>query len=148
MATNKNSISGYIDSVGKMFAKLPAMPKGGRDFIVMIVPWLALIFGILGLLGSISAFRLFTYFPPMVYWGGTARLAGTGIIVLILGIISSVLLLMAFSGTKNKKEKGWRFLYYSEIVALVSSVITVSPGGILVALVGFYLLYQIRSYYK
>lgn len=37
-------------SLNDVFGKnLPALPKGGKEFLVKIVPWLALIGGILGL---------------------------------------------------------------------------------------------------
>lgn len=130
-----------------MFSKLPAMPKGGREFFVMILPWFALIFGILGVLGVISSFGLFSYFSPYMYLGGTG-IVGRGMITVVLGVISAVLLLMAFSGLNKKKEKGWKFIYFSEVVSLVANLVMFSVGGILLTLVGFYILYQIRLYYK
>lgn len=147
MAAKKNSLNGYIDSVGEMFAKLPAMPKGGREFFVMILPWVALIFGALGVLGAISSFGLFSYFSPYMYWGG-ADFVGRGIISVILSLVASVLLLLAFPGLNKKKENGWNFIYYSEAVSLASNIVMFSVGGVLITLVGFYILYQIRSYYK
>jgi len=147
MATNKNSINGYIDSVGDMFAKLPAMPKGGREFFVMILPWVALIFGALGVLAAISSFGLFSYFSPYMYLGG-ADVVGRGMIAVVLGIASSALLLLAFPGLNKKKEKGWTFIYYSAVVTLVSNIVMFSVVGVLMTLLGFYILYQVRSYYK
>ena len=143
----KNSLSGVIDSVGEYFAKLPAMPKGGRDFFVMILPWAALILGGLGVLGAISSFGLFSYFSPYMYYGGTS-FVGRGVIVIVLGLVSSVLLLMAFSPLSKKKERGWNLVYYGQALGLVSNIVMFSVGGILVTLLGFYILYQIRSYYK
>lgn len=147
MAAKKNSFDGYIDQVGEMFSKLPAMPKGGREFFVMILPWFALIFGILGVLGAISSFGLFSYFSPYMYLGG-ADAVGRGMITVVLSVVSSVLLLMAFSGLNKRKERGWKFIYFSEVVALVSNLVMFSVFGVLLTLVGFYILYQVRSYYK
>ena len=129
------------------FKKLPALPKGGRDFIVMVLPWFSLIVGILGIVGAISSLGLFSSFSAYMYWGGVSG-ANYGIVVLVLGLISSVLLLMAFPKLQKKKEGGWNFVYYSEVVGLISSVVMFSLGGILMSLIGFYLLYQVRSYFK
>ncbi len=143
----KNTIDGYIDSVGDYFKKLPELPRGGREFFVMVLPWIALIFGILGVLSAISSFGLFSYFAPGMYWGG-ADVVGRGMLSVVLALVSSVLLLMAFKGTKEKKAQGWKLFYYSEVVMLVSNIILFSVGGIIMTLLGFYILYQIRSYYK
>lgn len=143
----KNSFNGLIDTVGEYFSKLPAMPKGGRDFFVMILPWASLILGGLGVLGAISSFGLFSYFSPYMYYGG-AGFAGRGMVVVLLGLAASILLLMAFSPLGKKKEKGWNFVYYSEAISLVSNIVIFSVGGIVITLLGFYILYQIRSYYK
>ncbi len=143
----KNSIDKYIDTVEDYFKKLPQLPKGGREFIVMVLPWVALIFGILGLLGAISSLGLFSYFSAM-YWGAANSIVGLGIVSLVLGILSALLLLMAFLGLSKKQERGWKFIYYSEVVALVSSIVTVSLFGVIMVLLGFYILYQVRSYYK
>lgn len=147
MASKKNSFEGYIDQIGGIFTSLPSLPKGGREFFVMILPWAALILGALGVLGAISSFGLFSYFSPYMYLGGVDAV-GRGMIIVILGLVSSVLLLMAFPGLNAKKSKGWNLIYYSEVVALISNIVIFSLGGVLITLIGFYILYQIRSYYK
>lgn len=143
----KNTLDKYIDSVETYYEKLPSLPKGGRKFIVTVLPWIALIFGALGVLGAISGLGLFSQFSSYVNLAGS-NVIGVSMLSLVLGLVSSVLLLVAFPGLKNKKEKGWRFLYYSEVVMLVSSIVIFSVSGILMTLLGFYILYQVRSYYK
>lgn len=143
----KNSLDKYIDSVETYYDRLPSLPKGGRNFIVTVFPWVALIFGALGTLGAISGLGLFSYFPSYVNIAGS-NVVGTSVTSLVLGLVASVFLLMAFPGLRKKKEKGWKFLYYSEVVALVSSILVFSVFGILVTLLGFYIIYQVRSYYK
>lgn len=46
MAEKKTSVNSIITSVEQVYAKLPSLPKNITEFIVMITPWLALIFGI------------------------------------------------------------------------------------------------------
>lgn len=144
----KSSTSGIIDTVGEWFGKLPVLPKEARDVVVKITPWIALIFGILGVLGSIAALGVVTVFSPLAVMGGGAQAAGAGIVATILGLVSSALLLAAFPGTRKFKLSGWNFLFYSEAVSLISVVLAVSLSGILFSLIGFYLIFQIKSQYK
>lgn len=143
----EKSSNDLIRPMEDMFSKLPSLPEGIREFIVMVTPWLALVFGILGVLGTLTALGLLTAFSPVVVMGGLGSAAGVTIGVL-LALASSVLLLAAFPGTKARKRTGWMFLFWSEIVSLVSSVVALSVGGVVFGLIGFYILFQIKSYYK
>lgn len=146
MAKN-NSIDGYIDMVGEYFGKLPSLPKNAQSSIAGITPWLALIFGILGVATALVGLGVFTFLAPLALLTGV-RNTGSGFIIVILGLISSALLLAAFPGTQKRQEKGWKFIYYSQVVSLVADVVTLSLGGVLFSLIGFYFLYQIREYFK
>lgn len=130
------------------FMKLPAIPKGGKDAIVAITPWIALIFGILGIVAGLAGFGILTALSPFVALSSGLAGAGGSIIGALLGLIASVLLLMGFPGTKARKMGGWKMIFYSEVVNTVSAVVSLSLTGVIVALIGFYLLYQIKSYYK
>ena len=141
-----NSMDSYIDMVGEYFKKLPELPKGGRDAIVTITPWLALVFGVLGIITALVGLGLFTFLAPVAMITGV-RGAGPGFIIVLFGLVSSALLLFAFPGTKMRSEKGWKLIYYSEVVGLIADVISLSLTGVLFALIGFYFLYQIRSYF-
>lgn len=147
MATRSNSIDQWIDMIGGYYKNLPDLPKGGRDVIVSIVPWLAIIFGVLGVIGSIVGLGLFTFLAPFALLSGV-QAVNHGIVLILLGLVSSILMVVAFPGTKAHKEKGWKLLYYSEVVSLVSNIVTISLVGVLFTLIGFYFLYQIRSSYR
>lgn len=144
----KSGASGIMDTVGDWYAKLPNLPANIREVIVKITPWIALIFGILGLLAGIAGLGVLTFLAPLVALGGGFQSAGTGIIASVLLIASAGLLLAAFPGTNKRKSQGWDFLFWSEVVSLVSSVLAISLTGVLGNLIGLYILYQIRTYYK
>ena len=146
MARN-NTVDSYIDVVGDYFKRLPELPRGGKEAIVGITPWLALVFGVLGVIAALAGLGVFTFLGSLAIVTGV-RGAGSGFIIVLLGLISSVLLLIAFPGTQKRQIKGWKFIYYSEVVGLVADIISLSLGGVVFALIGFYFLYQIRSYYK
>lgn len=144
----KSSTGGIVSMVEVWFAKLPALPKDARDVIAKITPWIALIFGVLGVLGSIAGLGILTVFSPLAVMGGGAQALGSGLITAVLGLVSSALLLAAFPGTKNYKLSGWTLLFWSEAVGLLSAVLAVSLTGILFSLIGFYLIFQIKAHFK
>lgn len=130
------------------FSKLPSLPKNWQEVIVKITPWLALIFGVLGVLVSLVGVGLLTVLAPFVLLGGGLGRASGGVIGAVLALVSSALLLAAFPGTKKRQMGGWKLLFYSEVVSLVSALVAVSPSGVLGSAIGFYILFQIKNYYK
>lgn len=133
------------------FSKAPALPTNIREVLVKITPFVAIIFGILGILGAISGLGLLTFFAPMAVVGGVRETSsyGMGFIATLFWLASSVLLLAAFPGTKNKQFVGWKLLFWSELVSLVGAIVSFSIlSGLIGALIGFYLIFQIKSYYK
>lgn len=131
-----------------LYAKLPSLPKNWRDVIVAITPWLALIFGVVGVLGSLVAFGLLTFLSPLVLLGGGIGAASGGIVGSVLALVASALLVLAFPGTRGRKMSGWKLLFWSEAVSVVSSLVAFSVAGVVWGLVGFYILFQIKSHYK
>ncbi len=130
----------WVKTMEQSFAKLPALPANVREVLVKIAPWLALVFGVLGVLASLS---------PFVALGGGVGVATEGVVGAVLALVGSVLMLMAFPGLRDRKIAGWKWSFYSELVSVVSSVVALNlMGAIIGALIGFYLLFQIKSYYK
>lgn len=142
MAESKKSTD-VIAALEKFFKQLPNLPDSIREVLVKIAPWLALVFGILGVIVGLGALGL----SPVALLGGL----DASFIVLITGIVAivaSVLMLMAFPKLQKRQHRGWELLFWSEVVSVVSAVIAFSVGSILGVLIGFYLLFQIKSYYK
>ncbi|MCL4397997.1 hypothetical protein M1403_03145 [Patescibacteria group bacterium] len=145
----KLSLDEVIKTMGEWFAKLPNLPANVREILVKIAPWLALIFGILGILGSIAATGFLTALSPFIALGGGVGLAAGSIVGAVLALGSSVLMVMAFPGLRDRKMSGWKLLFGSELVSVIASVVALNLiGAIVGALIGFYLLYQVKSYYK
>ena len=133
-----------IASLQDFFAKAPHLPAKWREIIVTVVPWLALVFGILGILGSISALGL----SPVAVMGGVQ--SGYEMFVVgIAGILSSLLGLLAFPKLRVRAYQGWRFLFFAQVINVVASVVTLDLlGAALSFLIGFYFLYEVKSHYK
>ena len=149
MANTKKSFQGddLIVSLENVFKGVPNLPANIREVLVKIAPWLALIFGILGIIGGLGAIGV----SPIGVLGGVSN--GAFLLVIgVLTIVSSVMMVMAFPKLNKGEMGGWKLLFWSEVISFVSSLLALNVGSIISALIGaaigFYLLFQIKSYYK
>lgn len=133
-----------IQTLEEFFSKAPHLPAKWREVLVKIAPWLVLIFGILGVLGGLAALGV----SPVATFGGVNY--GTKLLIAgVFTLVSSVLMLMAFPGLKARKYQGWRLFFWSEVVSVVASIISLDlVGAVLGFLIGFYILFEIKSHYK
>lgn len=151
MAKKTTHSHGLVETLEKFFASAPALPKNAKEVIVNITPLLAIIFGILGILGAIGGLGLLTASSPLMFFGGAEGVSayGGGFIAALFWLASSALLVAAFPGTSARKSNGWNMLFWSEIISVAGSLVSLSfVSGIIGGLIGFYLLFQIKSYYK
>ncbi len=149
MAEAKMDIDSWIKTLEEWFAKFPPLPTGAKDVLVKVAPWLALIFGVLGVLMALAATGVMAVLSPFVALGGGLGAAAGGVIGGVLALVSSVLMLLAFPGLRDRRMAGWKYSFYSELVSIVSSLVAFNlVGAVIGALIGFYLLFQIKSYYK
>ena len=147
MSTTK--ATDFIETMGEWFDKFPAIPKNGRDTLAKIAPIIALIFGILGILVGISGLGLLTALSPFAFLGGASGAYGTGFISALIYLVASVLLLAAYPGLKARKYKGWKLLFWNVTINLIGGLLSMAfISAIIGALIGYYLIFQIRSYYK
>lgn len=130
------------------FAKAPALPQNAREILVRFAPVIALIFGILSIIIGISGFGLMTAFLPFAFLGGASGY-GSGYIAAIVLLVTGVMMLAAYPGLKSRKISGWNLLFWVEIINLVYNLVILNIlGAIVGALISFYLLFQVKSYYK
>lgn len=153
---------GFEAKLEPFFAKFPHIPEGGRKVLVDIAPWLAIIFGILGISTLIGTGALMTIFAiPTLLTGGVWVI--TGFITAIIGLITVIFQIMAFDPLEKHLKKGWNYLFYGVLLGALSTIISVVGGlatmytasavsslvgGALAFLVGGWLLFEIRSHYK
>ncbi|MCA9325540.1 hypothetical protein KDA23_05780 [Candidatus Saccharibacteria bacterium] len=163
------AISQLEDSLNDIFGKsAPALPEGGRKFLVDVAPWLSLLGGILSVWTAWNLWHWAHIADSYIdYANRISALYGNGAVVgsrLSLGIwlsmavvvVQGVLMLMAFPKLRERSKKGWDLLFYSTLVGIVYGVIVMftnygNPGSLVGALIGaaisFYLLFQIRGHY-
>ncbi len=128
-----------------IFAKFPHLPQNARTTLVQIAPWLALIFGVLGLFGIFSA-GLFVSLLSLSFLG-YGFMGISMALSLIAGLIAAVLDLLAYQPLSHRKKKGWNLLFYGVILSLAASILAFianssgSFGSIIGGIIGLWLLF-------
>lgn len=161
-------VSGPLASLEKwlydvLVAKAPyQLPKGLTDWIVRYGPWITLILGILLALavipGLMAAMAVTSYTAAVL---GSAYVAAVGpafYLALIILALQLVIMFMSVPMLLKRQRKGWQLVFYANIVSFVYGVVNTfsygyfNLGGLLLSLIsaaiGFYFVFQIRSYYK
>ncbi len=142
----------WTKALDDSYAKLPALPKGATDFIVNISPWLALIFGVLSILVGVSAFGFLAVLSPFAAVTGAGAYAITGLLSSLVLLVQGVIMIVAFPSLKKRGQRGWNLMFWSLVLSVVSSVLSLNVFGVVQSvvgsLIGYYFLYQIKSYYK
>lgn len=150
MVAHMSALEGWMAPI---FAKAPHLPESARKTLVDIAPWLALIFGVLGMFAILSAGFVSSLFLG-AFWS-TFAFAASGMMLIMLAIsfVSSLLLFLAYSPLSAHNIKGWKFLFYSTVLSAVTAIFnliftSMDLGQILGILIGFWILFEIRGYYK
>lgn len=144
---NKQTGAELITTLEGFFKKAPSLPTNAKEIIVKLTPWLALIFGVLTVLAGVSMLTL----SPVA---AVARVSAGPLFMLtgILTTVAGVFMVLAFPKTKKREISGWTLLFWSEALSFVVSFLSLSVVGViqslLMAAIAFYLLFQIKSFYK
>ena len=159
-----------MDSINKLetmavswYKTLPHLPREFRNWLATNAWWLALI-GVI--LGGLAVFSLIsaTFLVGAVLTGaaGIAGAAVGGVVLiavifsLALSVVDLVLIAMAISPLKEMKRRGWKLLFLTVLINVLSLAIhfvfTIDLfgliWGLLMTAVGAYFLFEIRDEYK
>ncbi len=146
--TQSKSGQDVMGMMEEWFLKLPPLPENGRKNLVGFLPLISLIFGILGVIFGVAALGALTVLSPLLLLGAGVGHAGGSLVSELISLAGSVMLLAAYPGLKMRSTRGWQLLFWSQAVWVLSSLLSLSVMGLILDAVGFYLLYQIKSYYK
>lgn len=132
--------------------KAPQMPMGLKTFLVAVAPYLAILGVAMTVLAIFPLIGLSSYGYGMMRGYGMMQGSYFGsmmIISLITMIAIAGLEVMAIPGLFAKTLTGWRYMFYAQLVSLVSSLLMMNIiGFILGAVIGFYILFQVKPLYK
>lgn len=153
-----------------IFKSAPKIPENGRKSIVEIMPWIALVFGILQLFAAWALYGLTTvasgYIELADQLSRAAGGRGVGLssgekmfiyLGIILVLVDAVILLLAFPKLQQKLKSGWDLLFLGSLINVVYAVASIFMSGrglgsfifsIIGSAIGFWILYQIKGHYK
>lgn len=128
------------------------LPQNVKELIVKIAPWATIVVLVITLPLVLFAFGLGALVAPFAFLAGPQYGVAYGFnytISMIVLAIALILELMAIPGLFSRSTKGWRLVYWSTLITLVSSIITLNIiSGLLSALISLYFLFQVKSLYK
>jgi hypothetical protein len=138
-------VMGFLDYY--LVEKAPfQLPDGVKEWIVQFGPWITLVILIL----SLPAVLLVLGLSALVFVPAAATGQAGGLTFAVMALIVQLLLMgAAIPGLMKRSMSGWNLVFYSEVLNLVYSVLSGSiVSGIISTVIGLYILFQIRSYYK
>lgn len=152
MTDTKNFLNKLEVTLNEYFGKqAPQLPENIKEIIVKLAPYLVIIsviFAIPALLVLLGLNGFATAIAPMGGVSSVASVPGMWLGTLLL-IPSIVLEAMAIPGLFARKAVAWKYMFWSQLISVIASVLSLNlVGAIIGGLIGFYLLFQVKNYYK
>jgi hypothetical protein len=152
MAENKSNMATLEETLDLYFGqKAPALPSNIKELLVRFAPWITLILLILTLPLVLIALGLGALAAPFAFLAGPAYGVSYGVnytIAMIVIAVSLVFEALSIPGLFRRTAQGWRYSFYATLVSILGSLVNFQVGSaLLTALIGFYVLFQIKSYY-
>lgn len=66
----------------------------------------------------------------------------------IIAFVIFILEICAIPGLFGRKKYAWTLIMYGALLTVISDIVFFSIGGILGGIIGLYVLFQIKEYYK
>lgn len=144
------------------FKTWPRLPKEVTKFLAdwaWLFTLIGVIVGVVGIISLLSIAFLGTALLSQavgVVGAGIGIIATVGLIVsLLFSIVILYLEAMAINPLKDKKKKGWDYIYWAMLLniasAVVSAVLTLNFIGLIYSaifvVIGVYILFEVRSYF-
>lgn len=128
--------------------KLPNLPDNAKDTIVKLAPYLAIIGVVLSLPAVLTVLGLGAVAAPFAALGGITSFTGYSLTILFV-IAGAVIMAIAIPGLFKRTLSAWRLMFYSSLVSAVSSLLAFNLGSLIIGTaISFYILFQVKSYYK
>ena len=152
MNTTAPASAGLEDTLDLYFGqKAPPMPANVKELLVRFAPWVTLVLLIITLPAVLIALGLGALAAPLAFLLGPGYGVSYGVTYTIAMIVLGVSVLLealSIPGLLKRSRQGWRYAYYATLVSIAGNLIGLHIASAIVsALVGFYILFQIRPYY-
>ena len=136
-----------------MVKKAPfALPVGAKEFIANVSPYLIIIMAVMLLPFIVFALGLSAMLAPFAMMGAYGAGYGWGfghLVLLVATVATFTIEIMAVPGLFKRTKGSWRLLFYASIVSVVGNILSFNIiGGIIGAIIGWYILFQMKELYK
>ena len=124
------------------------IPPNGKEAIVKFGPWITLVLLIISVRIVLAALGLIAILSPFVFMGGGAYTGFNFMLGGIVLLVSVVLEAIAIPQLMRRQRSGWNLIYYSSLLNIVVNLLRFDIIPLIGGLIGLYILFQIREYYK
>jgi hypothetical protein len=148
--TWNDSISQVDTYAEKLRVMLPQAPPGVLDGYMRFAPWIAIIFGALGVVFSLLFLLLGAAMSPLlVVFGGAAGASYSGalLLTLLVGLLINVLEIVGGYLMLQRKLTGWWLLAVGMLVSVLQSLFGRSVLVLIVVLLIAYVHLQVKPNY-
>jgi CDP-diglyceride synthetase len=131
---------------------LPSLPYQVKEIVVKFAPYFSIISVIFGGIAIIVFLAVYISFFGIIgaswmIYGAPLRSGILGWIQMMLLAISFIFTIRAIPGLFARSRDGWLWLFYSQIIMVVVDILGFQIGNIIGIVIGFYFLFQIKTYY-
>jgi hypothetical protein len=143
-----NQLDTYAE---QLRTKLPLPPPGLIDGYMSVAPWVFIVLGVFGVLGSLALMGLGAIFTPfLVLFGGAAGVTyGGGIfLVVFVGLLGAILDIVGGYMMYQRRATGWWLIALSLLIGLISNLVYSSLLILIVYLLVAYIHLQVKPNYK
>lgn len=135
---------GFLDYY--LVTKAPfQLPVNAKEAIVKYGPWISIVLLVLLLPAILVVFGIGTLLIPF----GGAAYATSFTWLTLLTIVEIGMLVAALPGLFARKMQGWRLIFYSRLLSIVSLLLSgLVINAIVSGLISLYILFQVRALYE
>lgn len=139
-----------IGILESLYSKLPSFSPDLRDLTVKILPILILISGIVMLAMSVIEVISTPFFSVL----SINNIGLPFLLTNILGILIGILMILGFRGLRKRKLIGWKYVFWSQIIWIVSQLVWIVTGNfsisvsLILAIIFLYPLFEVKNEYK
>jgi hypothetical protein len=136
---------------GLFLDKLPSLPPAIKESTAKILPWIFIVFGVLGVLALLSAYLSFSFVSMLAMgMGQVLGLSIPAVGFIMIYLVTPAIQILSIAGgylLLKKQFRGWQFTVFATLLSLISHLLYLSPFGLIVDVLFLYLLFQVRERY-
>jgi len=135
-----------------LFKKAPALPENAKETLVKFAPYISILVMVIAIPGILAVIGLGTMLAPFGAFLGPAYALSYGIghtVSMLVMAVTVIMEFMAIPGLFKRLRSAWNLMYWSTLISAVAGLVRGDIlSSILSLLIGLYILFQVKSYYK